>query len=126
MVEGLDASVAFDARAVQALQMKVAVVDLERVEDSVGDLVVLRAVEVYVTVGLGNHQTSQVANLLHMAAGTEGMTVKGRIVGVGSMQAGIAADLEDRRKGVGREAVGKLPMVVCKVLVKMIHNPHLV
>ena len=41
-------------------------------------------------------------------------------------QADRVAGREDQRKEVDRGAVGKLPLVVYKVLVKMIHNPHLV
>lgn len=54
----------------------------------------------------------------------EGMIV-GDIVGVGNIEADTGVQ-EDRCMAVVSMAVNKQPLVVCKVLVKRIHNPHLV
>jgi hypothetical protein len=53
------------------------------------------------------------------------MTAVDCIVAVGNIEADIEI-LEDQKSGVGRMAVGKLPQAVYTVLVRRIHNPHLV
>lgn len=104
----------------------VVVEDREPVADLVVGSEVRQVVEVCVMVDLDSRRMSQVANLLQIVVVDMEETIgRGYIVAEGSMRVGIA-DQGGQRKEVDKEAVGKLPQVVCRALVKMIHNPHLV
>ncbi len=61
-----------------------------------------------------------------VAGNQEGRIAKVNIVAGENIVVGIVGQVEQRRGVVVHRAAGKLPLAVCKALVKTTHNPHLV